>query len=92
MAHILQDQAKLIQRVRRIRGQVEALERAISNEQDCSAVLQLITSAQGAMNGLMVEVLEGHIRCHVLDPKEKPNSERAQAAEELIAVVRSYLK
>jgi DNA-binding FrmR family transcriptional regulator len=55
-------------------------------------VLQLITSAQGAMNGLMVEVLEGHIRCHVLGPKDKPNSERAQAAEELLAVLRSCLK
>ena len=91
MAHILQDQEKLIQRVRRIRGQIEALERAIAGEQDCSEVLQLITSARGAMNGLMAEVLEGHIRYHVVNPKEKPSSERMQAAEELIAIVRSYL-
>lgn len=91
MAHILQDQEKLIQRVRRIRGQVEALERAIAGEQDCSEVLQLITSARGAMNGLMAEVLEGHIRYHVVNPKERPSSERMRAAEELIAIVRSYL-
>ncbi|HLX73440.1 MAG TPA: metal/formaldehyde-sensitive transcriptional repressor [Terriglobales bacterium] len=91
MAHILQDQEKLIQRVRRIRGQVEALERSIATEQDCSEVLQLITSARGAMNGLMAEVLEGHIRYHVVNPKEKASSERMKAAEELIAIVRSYL-
>jgi len=91
MAHILKDQEKLVQRVRRIRGQVEALERAISTGQDCSEVLQLITSARGAMNGLMVEVLEGHVRYHVVNPKEKPDSERVKAAEELIEVVRSYL-
>jgi DNA-binding FrmR family transcriptional regulator len=91
MAHILRDQEKLIQRVRRIRGQVEALERAIVGEQDCSEVLQLITSARGAMGGLMAEVLEDHIRFHVVNPKEKPNSERVKAAEELIEVVRSYL-
>jgi len=91
MAHILKDQKKLVQRVRRIRGQVEALERAISTGQDCSEVLQLITSARGAMNGLMVEVLEGHVRYHVVNPKEKPDSERVKAAEELIEVVRSYL-
>ena len=91
MAHILRDQEKLIQRVRRIRGQIEALERAIAGEQDCSEVLRLISSARGAMAGLMAEVLEDHIRFHVVNPKEKPNSERVKAAEELIDVVRSYL-
>ena len=92
MAHILRDQEKLIQRVRRIRGQIEALERAIAGEQDCSEVLRLISSARGAMAGLMAEVLEDHIRFHVVNPKEKPNSERVKAAEELIDVVRTYLK
>ena len=91
MSHIIRDQEKLIQRVRRIRGQVEALERAIVGEQDCSEVLRLITSARGAMAGLMAEVVEDHIRYHVVNPKEKPDSERIKAAEELIDVVRSYL-
>ncbi len=91
MAHILHDQEKLIQRVRRIRGQIEALERSIASEQDCSEVLQLITSARGAMNGLMAEVLEGHIRYHVASPKERAGSERMKATEELIEIVRSYL-
>ena len=75
MSHTLTDKEKLIWRVRRIRGQVEAVERALNEETDCSDVLQLITAARGAMNSLIVEVLEGHIREHVLDPKQKPDSE-----------------
>ena len=93
MAQTLTDKEKLIWRVRHIRGQVEAVERALNNEeQDCSDLLQLITAARGAMNSLIVEVLEGHIREHVLDPKQKPDSEHIAAAEELIDVLRSYLK
>jgi DNA-binding FrmR family transcriptional regulator len=55
-------------------------------------VLQLITACRGALNGLMAEVLEGHIRFHVLDPKFGKNAPQAKAAEELIDVVRTYLK
>jgi len=92
MAHTLNEKEKLVWRVRRIRGQVEAVERALTEEQDCSEILQLITAARGAMNSLIVEVLEGHIREHVLDPKQKPDSQHVSAAEELIDVLRSYLK
>lgn len=79
-------------RVRRIRGQIEAVERALTTEQDCSDILQLITAARGAMNGLMAELLEDHVRFHVLDPKRKPTSEQALAADELIDIVKAYLK
>ena len=79
-------------RVRRIRGQIEAVERALTNEQDCSDILQLITGARGAMNGLMAELLEDHVRFHVLDPKRKPTSEQAVAADELVDIVKAYLK
>ncbi len=92
MSHTLSDKEKLIWRVRRIRGQVEAVERALSEEQDCSDILQLITAGRGAMNSLIIEVLEGHIREHVLDPKQKPDSIHVEAAEELIDVLKSYLK
>ena len=51
-----------------------------------------IAATRGAINGLMAEVMEDHIRMHVIDPERRPNSERAQATEELIDVVRSYLK
>jgi DNA-binding FrmR family transcriptional regulator len=92
MAHTTKDKAKLLGRVRRIRGQVEAIERALDGEQECSSVLQLMAACRGALNGLMAEVLEGHIRFHVLDPKSAKNAPQVEAAEELIDVVRTYLK
>lgn len=92
MTHTIKEKEKLILRVRRIRGQIEAVERALVDEQDCSDILQLITAARGAMNGLMAELLEDHVRFHVLDPKRKPTSEQAQAADDLVDIVKAYLK
>jgi len=92
VAHTAKDKAKLLGRVRRIRGQVEAIERALDGEQECSSVLQLMAACRGALNGLMAEVMEGHIRFHVLAPNEGKDSPQAEAAEELIDVVRAYLK
>jgi DNA-binding FrmR family transcriptional regulator len=91
MAHTTKDKQKLLSRVRRIRGQVEAIERALDGEHECFSVLQLMAACRGALNGLMAEVMEGHIRFHVLNPSGK-NSPQARAAEELIEVVRTYLK
>lgn len=92
MGHTVREKKKLIARVRRIRGQVEAVERALETETDCAEVLQLIASVRGAMNGLMAEVMEDHIRLHVVDPATDPDPERAKGAAELIDVVRTYLK
>ena len=90
--HTVEEKPKLILRIKRIKGQIAAIERALEADEDCSDVLQLITAARGAMNGLMAELLEGHIRFHVIDPKQKISSEQALAADELIDIVRSYLK
>src|ERR1700674_1534107 len=90
--HTVEEKPKLILRIKRIKGQIAAIERALEADQDCSDVLQLITAARGAMNGLMAELLEGHVRFHVIDPKKKISSEQALAADELIDIVRSYLK
>ena len=65
----------------RLRGQIEAIERALEREVECAEVLQLIASARGAMNGLMAEVMEDHIRAHVLDPEHGHDSERMRGAE-----------
>ena len=92
MSHTTRQKTKLLNRVRRIRGQIEAVERALEAEIGCADVLQLIAGARGAINGLMVEVLEDHIRMHVVDPAREPDADRARGAEELIDVVRSYLK
>jgi DNA-binding FrmR family transcriptional regulator len=92
VSHTIREKSKLLNRVSRLRGQIEAIERALEQEVECAEVLQLIASARGAMNGLMAEVLEEHIRMHVVDPSCEPDAEKARGAEELIDVVRSYLK
>ena len=91
MAHTIREKTKLLARVRRIRGQVEAIERALEAEVGCADVLQVIASVRGAVNGLMAEVIEDHVRCHVVAPS-LPAKERSEAADELIEVVRAYLK
>ena len=92
MTHTIREKSKLLARVRRIRGQIEALERGLENELGCADALMLIASVRGAMNGLMAEVMEDHIRRHVVDPARETDPARAQGAEELIEVVRAYLK
>ncbi len=91
MSHTIRNKSKLLNRVRRIRGQVEALERALEQEAQCGDVLRLIAASRGAMNSLMAEVLEGHVRVHVF-PETHAGSARGDAAEELIEVIRAYLK
>jgi DNA-binding FrmR family transcriptional regulator len=92
MGHTIREKAKLIDRVHRMRGQVEALERALANEVGCAQTLQLIASIRGAINSLMAEIMEDHIRLHVVDPTRERNADRAAATAELIDVLRAYFK
>src|SRR5689334_25225017 len=87
MAHTIRDKKKLLNRVRRIRGQIDAIEKALDREQDCSTILLTIAACRGAINSLMAEIIEGHIRFHVVDPDQEPTTEKARAAQELIDVV-----
>jgi DNA-binding FrmR family transcriptional regulator len=90
MSHTKREKLKLLNRVKRVRGQIEALERAIEEEQGCANVLHLIVAARGAMSSLMTEVIEDHIQLHVVDPVK--GAERSRGAEELIEAVQAYLK
>ncbi|MDP9151311.1 MAG: metal/formaldehyde-sensitive transcriptional repressor [Myxococcota bacterium] len=90
--HTAREKKKLISRVRRIRGQLEAVEKALEEDKGCFEVLQTVAAARGAMNGLVAEIVEDHVRYHVLDPEIRPSSARARAVEELIDVVRAYVK
>jgi len=92
MSHTKRDKEKLQNRVRRIKGQINAIEKALEGDEDCSRVLQTIAACRGAINGLMAEVLEGHVRFHVVDSRRKPTAEQAEATEELIDLVNRYLK
>jgi len=91
MSHTIRQKAKLSKRVARIRGQVEAIARALDEELECGEVLRRIASARGAMNSLMAEVAEDHIRDHAFRAA-RSGSDEARAAEDLVDIVRSYLK
>ncbi|GAB3131662.1 metal/formaldehyde-sensitive transcriptional repressor [Novispirillum itersonii] len=91
MPHTIKDQKKLLARVRRIKGQTEGLERALESGTDCSAILQQIAAIRGAVNGLMAEVLEGHMRDH-LGAEDRTPQQRHDDLEQVVSVLRSYLK
>lgn len=90
MSHAIRDKKKLIARVRRIKGQMEGVERALEAEAACSEVLRQLASIRGAMTGLTGDVMEEHLREHVLAAPTK--ADRAQGAEEMIQVLRTYMK
>lgn len=92
MSHTVLAKAKLLARVRRIRGQVEAIERALESEAGCDKVLHLIAGVRGATAGLMAEVVEDHVRCHLVDGDRHPGALNDAAAEQLLVVVRAYMK
>ena len=91
MSHTTREKTKLLNRVRRIRGKMEAIERALEEEKGCTDVLQLIAGVRGAINGLMAEVVEDHVRMHVAE-RSLAQEERDEGAAELIDIVRAYLK
>jgi DNA-binding FrmR family transcriptional regulator len=92
MTHTTREKHKLLARVRRLRGQVEGIERALNEEVGCEPIMHLIAGARGALTGLMAEVVEDHVREHLVDTKKHPRALNADAAEQLLEVVRTYLK
>jgi DNA-binding FrmR family transcriptional regulator len=91
MTHVATEKTKLVNRLRRIRGQLEAIERAVQEDSECARVLQQATACRGAMDGFIAEVIEDHIRVHMVDTGAPPDDPRVQAAEELVAIVHAYL-
>jgi DNA-binding FrmR family transcriptional regulator len=92
MSHVVRDKDKLIRRVQRVMGQLEAVQRALEHEQDCGDVMHLISAARGAINSLMAEVVEDHIREHMVDSGRRKTSAEARAAQELIDIVKGYVR
>ena len=92
--HTVRNQKKLLDRVRKIKGQIEGLERLLgagANE-DMSLILQTVASSRGALNALMCELIEGHVREHILNDQEGTAKEREQAVEDVIEIISRYLK
>lgn len=92
MSHTIREKQKLLARVRRIRGQVEAIERALENEAGCEQIMHLLASTRAAMAGLTAEVVEDHVRTHLVEPGARPGASKHEAAEQLLSVVRTYLR
>jgi DNA-binding FrmR family transcriptional regulator len=84
------EKMKLLQRLRKLRGQLDAVERAIDADTDCGDQLMLLAAVRGGVNGLMAEVLEDHIRFHLVDGAKEQIA--PELAEDLIDLVRAYLK
>lgn len=91
MSHVAKEKQKLLNRLKRLKGQVEAMERAIEEDRECARVLQQATACRGALDGFIGEVIEDHIREHMVDPAAPPEDPRTLAAEELIEIVHSYI-
>lgn len=91
MSHTKTNKDQLVARVRRIAGQVAAIERALETETGCAVVLQQVAAARGAINGLMDEIIEDHLREHVAHPG-LDDATRARGTDELVAVIRRYAK
>ena len=92
MAHTVEEKKRLLNRVRRIMGQVASIEKALDQEAECSDILHNISACRGAMDALMAEVIEGHIRFHILPANASATDEQARAADDLVAALRAYLK
>jgi DNA-binding FrmR family transcriptional regulator len=90
MAHTVREKNKILARVNRIKGQLEAFSKAIESEEDCYKVMQLLSSVRGALNGLMGEVVEGHIREHIIEAENKKLAE--ESGEDLIEIMKSFWK
>lgn len=90
LAHTIEGKTKILSRANRIKGQLEAFCKAIESEQDEYEIMQLLASCRGALNGLMAEVVEGLIREHIIKADNKKMA--AEAAEELVDIMRSFLK
>lgn len=91
MSHTTIHKNRIVTRVNRIQGQLKAVVSAMDEEKDCGRVLQTLAAAKGALNGLMLEVIEDHIQHHIIDPS-RGGKKPKDGALELIAVLRSYLK
>jgi DNA-binding FrmR family transcriptional regulator len=85
------EKRKLLSRVRRLGGQIDAVERSVASGDECADILMLLAAIRGGVNSLMAEILEDHIRLHITHPKRRTESPE-ELTEDLIGLVRAYLK
>jgi DNA-binding FrmR family transcriptional regulator len=89
---ISREKQKLLFRIKRLRGQFAAVERALTSGDECADILMLLAAIRGGVNGLMAEILEDHIRLHMMNPDHSEMESPEELGEDLIGLVRAYLK
>lgn len=92
MVHIITDKKKLLNRVGRLKGQLESVEKAIGADDDCKSILMTIASMRGALMGLMGDLMESHLLLHVLEGEKKPSPRQLESAQDMIGVIRTFIK
>ena len=92
MAHTIEERRNLLARVNRIEGQVKSIRSALENDRECATVLQQIAACRGAINSLLVQIIDGEIRFHVLSKNAKVESREARAAQDLVEILHRYIK
>ena len=92
MAHTSEEQRRLLSRINRIEVQVKSIRTALENNSECASVLQQIAACRGAINSLLVEIIDGEIRFHVLSKNAKVDSREARAAQDLVEILHRYIK
>lgn len=92
MAHTSEERRNLLARVNRIQGQVKSIRSALENNSECASVLQQIAACRGAINSLLVQIIDGEIRFHVLSKNAKVESREARAAQDLVEILHRYIK
>jgi DNA-binding FrmR family transcriptional regulator len=88
MSHTSREKLDLVNRTKKVIGQLESVLKALNDDEQCSEVLHRLSAARGAINSLMAELMEDHILNHM--PKNSKSAE--EAAEDMIQIVRTYLK
>ena len=91
LPEISKEKQKLFSRIRRLGGQIDAVERAVTEGDECADILMLLAAIRGGVNSLMAEILEDHVRLHITHPKSGAGSAE-ELTEDLISLVRAYLK
>jgi len=88
---VSKEKQKLLSRIKRMSGQISAVERSVGDGDECADILMLLAAIRGGVNSLMAEILEDHIRLHIAHPERGPESPE-ELTEDLISLVRAYLK
>lgn len=91
MPHTPEEKKRVLSRVRRVKGQAEALELALERGVECGAVLQQIAAIRGAINGLMSQVLESHLREQLGQPATSAK-QRQDRVDDVVGLLRTYMK